>query len=71
MEIYCDDVKCAHGSTIGELEEDAVLYLRSRGISIDESRSILLNGFINEIIEQVSIPSLKLNLMDSIRDWMQ
>ncbi len=71
LEIYCDDVKCAHGSTIGELEEDAVLYLRSRGISKDESRSILLNGFINEIVEKVSISSLKSNLMDQIRGWMQ
>ena len=43
LEIYCDDVQCAHGSTIGELDEDAILYLRSRGISLNESKNILLN----------------------------
>ena len=71
LEIYCDDVQCAHGSTIGELDEDAILYLRSRGISMDESKNILLNGFVNEIIDKVSIPSLKMNLMDQIAAWMK
>ena len=71
LEIYCDDVQCAHGSTIGELDEDAILYLRSRGISADESKNILLNGFINEITNKVSIPSLKINLISQIADWMK
>ena len=71
LEIYCDDVQCAHGSTIGELDEDAILYLRSRGISFDESKNILLNGFVNEITNKISIPSLKTNLMNQITDWMK
>ena len=71
LEIYCDDVQCAHGSTIGELDEDAILYLRSRGISLDESKNILLNGFVNEVTDKVSIPSLKINLINQINDWME
>ena len=71
LEIYCDDVQCAHGSTIGELDEDAILYLRSRGISLNDSRNILLNGFINEVVNKVSIPSLKFFLINRIRDWME
>ena len=67
LEIYCDDVQCAHGSTIGELDEDAILYLRSRGISLDESKNILLNGFINEVTDKISIPSLKINLMPLVK----
>jgi len=71
LEIYCDDVQCAHGSTIGELDEDAILYLRSRGISLDESKNILLNGFVNEVTDKVSIPSLRANLINQINDWMK
>ena len=71
LEIYCDDVQCAHGSTIGELDEDSILYLRSRGIPMDESKNILLNGFVNEITNKISIPSLKTNLINQITDWMK
>ena len=71
LEIYCDDVQCAHGSTIGELDEDAMLYLRSRGISLDDSKNILLNGFVNEITDKISIPSLKTNLLNQITNWMK
>ena len=71
LEIYCDDVQCAHGSTIGELDDDAILYLRSRGIPLIESKNILLNGFVNEVTDKVSIPSLKSNLMNQINDWME
>ena len=71
LEIYCDDVQCAHGSTIGELDDDAILYLRSRGISLDDSRNILLNSFVNEITDKISIPSLKTNLLTQITNWMK
>ena len=71
LEIYCDDVQCAHGSTIGELDDDAILYLRSRGISLDDSKNILLNGFINEITDKISIPSLQTNLINQITNWMK
>ncbi|WP_290649065.1 Fe-S cluster assembly protein SufD [Aquisalimonas sp.] len=59
LEIYADDVKCGHGSTVGQLDEAAVFYLRSRGVSEDEARGILTFAFANEMLEPVSLPSLR------------
>jgi len=53
LKISCDDVKCSHGSTIGNLDSDRLFYLRSRGIDLKTSKKILLNSFISEIIENV------------------
>ncbi|PIE43941.1 MAG: Fe-S cluster assembly protein SufD [Gammaproteobacteria bacterium] len=53
LEIYADDVKCSHGATIGQLDDDALFYLVSRGISSDTAASMLSMGFINELLEQV------------------
>ena len=50
LEIYADDVKCAHGSATGPLEKDAVFYLMSRGISERNAKKILIHSFINDII---------------------
>ncbi len=50
LEIYADDVKCSHGATIGRLDEDAIYYMRQRGISESEARRMQLEGFIAEII---------------------
>ncbi len=51
LEIYADDVKCSHGATIGRLDEDALFFLRSRGIGLDEARVLLTRGFASEILE--------------------
>lgn len=59
LEIYADDVKCSHGSTTGQLEEDALFYLRSRGISEETATSMLLFGFVSEVIERIKIEPLK------------
>jgi Fe-S cluster assembly protein SufD len=53
LEILADDVKCSHGCTIGKLDEDALFYLRARGISADNARSMLLHAFAIDIIEQI------------------
>lgn len=53
LKISCDDVKCSHGSTIGNLDSDALFYLRSRGIDSIKSKKILLNSFINEIVDNI------------------
>lgn len=50
LEIDIDDVQCQHGSSIGELDQQALFYLRSRGLTFDQAKSMLINGFINEII---------------------
>lgn len=59
LEIFADDVKCSHGCTIGQLDESALFYLRSRGIRKKEAIALLLFAFKNDIIEKVKIPVLK------------
>lgn len=51
LEIYADDVKCSHGSTTGQLDEDAVFYLQTRGLSRDKARKLLISAFVREITE--------------------
>lgn len=59
LEIFADDVKCSHGCTIGQLDEKALFYLRSRGIPEKEARALMLFAFGNEVIEKIKIPALK------------
>ncbi len=65
LEIYADDVKCSHGATVGQLDEDAMFYLRSRGISKDEARLMLMFGFAHEVIEPIKVDALK-NRIDNL-----
>lgn len=58
LEIFADDVKCTHGATIGQLDEEPMFYLRSRGIPEDVARKILLNAFADDIAEKINIPEL-------------
>lgn len=58
LEIFADDVKCTHGATIGQLDEEPMFYLRSRGIPENEARKMLLNAFADEIAERIKIPEL-------------
>jgi Fe-S cluster assembly protein SufD len=51
LEIYADDVKCAHGATVGQIDEEALFYLRSRGIGLAEARQLMIRAFANEIVE--------------------
>ncbi|MDX1921033.1 MAG: Fe-S cluster assembly protein SufD [Candidatus Caenarcaniphilales bacterium] len=62
LQIEADDVKCSHGATIGQLEEEQIFYLTSRGISKNEAKQILTYGFAEEIIEKVKLPSLRTRL---------
>lgn len=59
LEIYADDVKCSHGATIGQLDEEGLFYLRSRGIPQDEARLMLMFGFAHEVIEQIKTAALR------------
>ena len=59
MEIFADDVKCSHGCTIGQLDQDALFYLRTRGIPKKEAEALLTYAFANNILESVEIPELK------------
>ena len=59
LEIYADDVKCAHGSTVGQLNDAALFYMRQRGITLEEARLLLQNAFINEVIDHMQLVPLR------------
>ncbi|RCT53537.1 Fe-S cluster assembly protein SufD [Winogradskyella sp. KYW1333] len=59
LEIFADDVKCSHGCTIGQLDESAMFYLRSRGIPEKEAKALLMFAFSNNVLDSVKIPVLK------------
>lgn len=68
LEILADDVKCTHGATIGQLDEEAIFYLRSRGVSVEAARSLLVYAFAGESIGQVRIPALRDKLQDLLSE---
>ncbi|MDR0891797.1 MAG: Fe-S cluster assembly protein SufD [Mediterranea sp.] len=59
LEIYADDVKCSHGATVGQLDENALFYMRSRGIPEKEARLLLMFAFVNEVIDNIRLEALK------------
>lgn len=59
LEIYADDVKCSHGATIGQLDDKALFYMRSRGITLEEARLLLMFAFTADVIENIRIEALK------------
>jgi Fe-S cluster assembly protein SufD len=59
LEIFADDVKCSHGATVGQLDENALFYLRSRGIDAHEARLMLMFGFAHEVIQNIPIEALR------------
>ena len=59
MFIYADDVKCAHGATAGNIDEDTVFYMRSRGVDLEEASRLLIYGFAEEIINKVELNGLR------------
>jgi Fe-S cluster assembly protein SufD len=59
LEIYADDVKCSHGSTVGQLNDAALFYMRQRGISLQEAKTLLQNAFINEVIDKMELEPLR------------
>ncbi len=67
LEIYADDVKCSHGATVGQLDEDAMFYLRSRGITEDNARMLLLYAFVAEVSNFISIEPLRERIDDMVK----
>ena len=67
LEIYNDDVKCSHGSTIGQLDEQALFYIRSRGISERTARTLLLYAFCDEVLQQIGLEPLRDRLSDLVK----
>lgn len=59
LEIFADDVKCTHGATVGQADEEAIFYLRSRGIGQDDARSLMVYAFASDIISRIPIPPIR------------
>ncbi len=68
LEIFADDVKCSHGATVGQLDNEALFYLRSRGIPQDQANSILQHAFANEVFEHITIASVREHLEEIIAE---
>jgi Fe-S cluster assembly protein SufD len=66
LEIFADDVKCAHGATVGQLEDEELFYLASRGLHPDIARNLLTYGFAEEVIEKIKIESIKAQLDEAV-----
>src|SRR3569833_2424721 len=66
LEIYADDVKCAHGATVGQLDADAVFYLRSRGMDEQAARSRLTYAFAGDIIDRIAIPTIRTHVQQAL-----
>jgi Fe-S cluster assembly protein SufD len=71
LEIYADDVKCSHGSTTGQLNEEALFYLRSRGLGEDSARRLLLYAFANDVLNTIRIDSLKKYLEELVNKRLE
>jgi len=70
LEIYADDVKCSHGSTSGNLDENSIFYLMSRGLSYRQSRELLINGFLMDVVEKITDFEVK-NLIKSLMGFKE
>jgi Fe-S cluster assembly protein SufD len=70
LEIYADDVKCTHGATIGQINEDAVFYLRSRGLSAAAARALLLYAFAGESLQHMKLAPVRRHLETLVAEWL-
>lgn len=70
LEIYADDVQCAHGNTIGALDDQALFYMRQRGIDAVTARALLVEAFVTEVFDAMTDPGLRDWFVDLARDWL-
>jgi Fe-S cluster assembly protein SufD len=66
LEIFADDVKCTHGATVGQLDEQQLFYLRARGIGLEQARALLTFAFANDIVTRIKVPALRDRLEQSL-----
>ena len=71
LEIYADDVKCAHGSTTGQLDDNAIFYMRSRGIDLPTAHLLLINGFAAEALKIISDDNINKYVNDRLSYWLE
>ena len=67
LEIYADDVKCSHGSTVGQLDEQALYYMRQRGISQEQAERLMLEGFVGDVVAKCDIEPLAELLCEALQ----
>ena len=72
LEIYADDVKCSHGSASGSLNENSIFYLMSRGLSYQQSKKLLINGFLLDVVEKITDSDIKnlIKNMIGLKEWI-
>ncbi len=70
LEIYADDVKCSHGCSVGDLDADALFYLRARGLSEAQARALLVRGFIDEIVDEIRVDDWRQYCRQRIEEWL-
>ena len=68
LEIYADDVKCSHGSTTGNIDENSIFYLMSRGLKRDQANKMIVEGFLNEVIETINNTDIKTFILKLFRE---
>ncbi|MFN3701235.1 MAG: Fe-S cluster assembly protein SufD [Alphaproteobacteria bacterium] len=70
LEIYADDVKCSHGATTGQMNEEPLFYLRSRGLSEKDARLLLIRAFVDEVVDKIEDESLKAQIEKDVEAWL-
>lgn len=71
LEIYADDVKCSHGTTAGKLDEDALFYMRARGIPENQAKALLIEAFLSEAIDDITDESFQEQVREQSKSWLQ
>ena len=71
LEIYADDVACAHGNTLGQLDESSLFYMRQRGIPVGQARAMLTEAFLGEVFDDLEDEELRESLLGKVRGWLE
>ena len=71
LEIYAEDVKCTHGSTTGQIDPEALFYLRTRGIGIHKAMELIIGGFSKDIIDKINNEDVKSYINKKVTDWLE
>ncbi|MCG8508900.1 MAG: Fe-S cluster assembly protein SufD [Rhodospirillales bacterium] len=71
LEIYADDVKCSHGATAGELDDDSMFYMKARGIPENQARQLLIRAFVGELIDEIEIEPVREHLNGLVENWLE
>jgi len=71
LEIYADDVKCSHGATTGQLDEEPVFYLRSRGLNEAQARMLLIQAFVDEVVDKIGDKNIEADMHEKAEKWLK